>query len=444
LVKPPAGTLAIMGSGELTSTMVQVHKDLLAGLGRNARAVFLDTPAGFELNADQISKRVVAYFRDKVLHPVDVVSIRSRESLSAFDLARALRSLQEADYILMGPGSPTYALRQWRDTPVPEIFEARIEEGGCLTAASAASLTIGRFTLPVYEIYKVGESPFWDEGIDLLGRFGFSLAVVPHWNNAEGGTFDTRFCFMGEPRFRRLEALLPEGVGILGVDEHTACILDFSRDEASVRGIGNVTLRRGGVERAFHKGERFPLGLLRGLSLGESDASSGPGDEDATPEEASPGASGAEGFWDRMHELERRFFQGLEARDSKEATNALLEIDRSVWEAQQDLEAPELISQARELFRELVVQFGMQLEPAGPDPRDVIAPLAEELLARREALRRTSRWEEADALREMLQRAGVMVEDTREGARWQWDPASPAGDSAEDASGGGGGSGREP
>ena len=53
-----------MGSGELTATMVEVHKALLAGLGERPRAVFLDTPAGFQLNVDQISRKAVEYFDD--------------------------------------------------------------------------------------------------------------------------------------------------------------------------------------------------------------------------------------------------------------------------------------------------------------------------------------------------------------------------------------------
>jgi hypothetical protein len=40
------GIIALMGSGELTATMVEVHKGLLAGLAVAPRAVFLDTPAG--------------------------------------------------------------------------------------------------------------------------------------------------------------------------------------------------------------------------------------------------------------------------------------------------------------------------------------------------------------------------------------------------------------
>ncbi len=40
------GIIALMGSGELTATMVEVHKCLLAGLAVAPRAGFLDTPAG--------------------------------------------------------------------------------------------------------------------------------------------------------------------------------------------------------------------------------------------------------------------------------------------------------------------------------------------------------------------------------------------------------------
>jgi peptidase E len=406
-----------MGSGELTATMVQVHKDLLSSLDPSPQAVFLDTPAGFELNVDQISERVVEYFRRRVLRRLTVVSFKSREVASTYEGKKALHTLAEADYVLIGPGSPTYALRQWQGTPVPEIMLERIRAGGCLVAASAAALTVGRSTVPVYEIYKVGVDPFWAEGMDLLGQLGLPLVVVPHWNNAEGGTFDTRFCFMGEPRFRKLEALLPDDVGILGLDEHTACILDFRSDEAEIRGIGVVTLRRDGLETSFKKGDRFPLRVLREGGRVFDEASPNrvetptPADEDRVDE--------SESFWERIHEIERAFQRGLGKRDPAETTNALLELDRSVWKAQQDLEASEVVSQAREVFRDLVVQFGMMLKVSPLDRRECLAPLVDKLLERRTILREAKRWEEADFIREALHEGGVLIEDTPRGSRWQ-------------------------
>ena len=260
-----AGSIVLMGSGELTATMVEVHKEVLARSGNTAQAVFLDTPAGFQLNVDHLSQKAVEYFQTRIHHPLKIASFRSKDTCSASETEQAYRTLRESDYVLIGPGSPTYAALQWADTPIPGILKKRIEEGGCLVAASAAALTVGCQTLPVYEIYKVGTHLHWATGIDILGYFGFDIAVIPHWNNAEGGTHDTRFCYMGKPRFRQLEALLPEHVSVLGLDEHTACIINFAQGVFSIRGIGKVTLRRQGRETVFEKGSAFPLDILRGV-----------------------------------------------------------------------------------------------------------------------------------------------------------------------------------
>src|SRR5512134_1796940 len=160
------GTIVLMGSGELTATMVQVYKDMLARRGASAQAVFLDTPAGFQLNSDQIAARAAEYFRTQVGHTLSLASFKSKETATSFESERALITLRQADLILIGPGSPTYAVRQWSGTPIPEIIAQRLEVGACLVAASAAALTVGRFTLPVYEIYKVGADLYWAEGID--------------------------------------------------------------------------------------------------------------------------------------------------------------------------------------------------------------------------------------------------------------------------------------
>ena len=410
------GTIVLMGSGELTATMVEVHKELLARLGSNPNVVFLDTPAGFQLNADQISAKAVEYFRDKVGHPMAVAGFKSKDAQSAIDSEKAFLTLRQADYILVGPGSPTYAVRQWEGTPIPDILARRVEEGGCLVAASAAALTVGARTLPVYEIYKVGAELRWADGLDLLGRIGLNLVVMPHWNNAEGGTHDTRFCFMGEPRFRSLEALLPKGAHVLGIDEHTACILDLSRSEAVVRGIGGVTLRREGSELLFRKNAVVPLDVLRGSRQTPS-----PPSVSAFSEESSkaPVEHRPDSFWEAIHVLEAQFQSAQEDPDAEGMAAAILELDRFIWASARNLESEESISQARELLREWVVMLGSSW-PTGSDAAGKrLSVLLEDLLRLRDELRRRKRWEEADSLRDCLQRAGVIVEDTGEGARWR-------------------------
>lgn len=411
---PGRGKIVLMGSGELTSTMVEVHKEILKNLEGERKAVFLDTPAGFQLNVDELSQRAVDYFRSRVLHPLSVLSFKAKD-ISPFEAEQAFQGLREASYVLVGPGSPTYAVRQWVGTPVADILAQMTEKGGCFVAASAAALTVGRFTLPVYEIYKVGEPLYWAEGLNLLDRFGLNYVVIPHWNNAEGGTHDTRCCFVGESRFRILASMLPEETAVLGIDEHTACIIDFEKEKVTVRGIGSVTVRRGDKEKIFQRDVSFPLDILRGKDAdtgGKGDEKEGEEIDNETVKDMSGG------FWGRVHAIESAFHRGIES-DPRDAVNAILELDRVIWEARQNLENVEFITQAREMLREHIVLMGARLVSEREGPEHDIRVLIEELLVLRESFRKNKQWRESDALRDCLRKVNVLVEDTPEGPQWQ-------------------------
>ena len=409
------GMIVLMGSGELTATMVEVHKELLGRVAAVPKAVFLDTPAGFQLNVEQISKKAQDYFQAHVQHSLAVASFKSHETITPYEAEQAYHSLRAADFVLIGPGSPTYAVRQWQQSSIPEILINRIREGGCLVAASAAALTVGRFTLPVYEIYKVGHELHWVDGMDVLKHFGFNLVVVPHWNNAEGGNHDTRFCFMGLPRFSQLVSLLPQDVSILGLDEHTACILDFENDEAVIKGIGTVTLQRSGSQMVFDTRERFSLEVLRGGDGGKEWKQTSPVLEDSETDAVTAGGA----FWNQIHQLETNFYEGLETHEAKKSANALLELDRTIWKAQQDLENPEFISQAREVLRELIVLLGMELASSPKSLEDCLAPLVGDLIQLRENFRQKKQWKAADTVRKCLERSGAIIEDTKNGPQWR-------------------------
>jgi peptidase E len=409
------GIITIMGSGELTQSMVSVHKSLIQGLNPPVRAVFLDTPAGFQLNVDQISKKACDYFQSHIQQSMSVASFKSSNETISYEAEKAFKALREADYIMIGPGSPTYAVGHWKESSIPEIFIQRIEEGACLVVASAAALTVGRFTLPVYEIYKVGEDLHWIDGINILGHFGLNIVVVPHWNNAEGGTHDTRFCYMGESRFRKLESLLPEELPIVGLDEHTACIMDLEKWEGSVFGIGRMTIRFKQKERNYEKGERFRLEELFSLEFEnkeKQEAIESYPSVLAIPNQREP-------FWEKVNSLENAFKDSLEENDSAGVTKALLELDKVIWEAQEDLENAEFVSQAREIMRELIVLLGLQLESMPTDKEGFLSSLMDAFLEVRDALRKSSQWELADGFRERLKEIGIIVEDTREGPRWK-------------------------
>jgi hypothetical protein len=409
------GILALMGSGELTATMVEVHKLLLSPYQPEPQAMFLDTPAGFQLNADQIGENAVGYFKQRVGCPLQVASYKSSETISEIDAARTYRQLRQADYLLMGPGSPTYTVSQLKDSPIPEIMVELINRGGCLVAASAAALTAGRYTLPVYEIYKVGEPPHWVEGLDLLGAFGLSLVVIPHWNNAEGGTHDTSRCFMGSSRFTKLVDRLDEPLPVLGLDEHTAIIIDFSAQVFTVHGIGTIVLEHGSAQQHFTPGNAYPLQQLQN-EPGSEEISTEKIQQPVVPDQQTESQTD---FWPRLHTLTAQFQQGMEEDDLGKSAHALLEMDRLLWQAHGELENPEAIAQARDFYREKLAEMGtcQVLSEAGRDR--LLAPLIESLLEVRQHFRENRQFEAADVVRDALGRAAIAVEDTSEGARWR-------------------------
>lgn len=402
------GLIVLMGSGELTATMVEVHKALVRRYGTEARAVFMDTPAGFQLNADQLARKASDYFSSRVGHRLRVVSFKMAGDPAA---ETAFATLRGADYILIGPGSPTYAIDQLRDSPVPAIFHRRIEAGACLVSASAAALAMGRLTLPVYEIYKCGRPAHWVDGLDILGHFGLDLVVIPHWNNAEGGNHDTRFCFMGAQRLARLEALIPVQTPILGIDEHTALIIDLDARALTVRGLGAVTLRRGGRDAVFTSQDQFPFEILSG----EAPAQYAP----APVAHSTPPADGTEPLQRSLRALSAKIKDALAARFAEQATAGLLEMERLLWNGHDELEDNMSSDAARDLFREALAALGAHAARRPASRQACLEPLVEALLELRATLRSQQRWVSADALRDCLRRADIEVEDTSRGVRWR-------------------------
>ena len=410
-MNPPRGVIAIMGSGETTDSMVRVHRTLLGKLPSPAKAVFIDTPAGFQMNADDLFEKAREYFQKRLAQSLERVSFRSK-GIPTFEAEKAYQTLREADYIFVGPGSPTYALKNWRDTPIPQIITDRVRMGGCFVAASAAALTLGRFTLPVYEIYKVGEDLQWVDGLNLLGDFGLPLVVIPHWNNAEGGTHDTRFCYMGEPRLIQLEALLPPQTPILGIDEHTACILDFSAGQALIRGIGEVTLRQGSRQKAFRDGESLPWKELQGFLIPAA------GEKPSGSPRVQTTEPTAEPFRAQVEALKASFNRFLKEHKGDGLAEVLVNLDKLIWKSYREFEDEEQVSQAREVLRGMIVQMGLLLEEVPKDIPSVLGPLMTILLEVRGKLRSAKQWEMADQIRERLLQAGILVEDTPQGSRW--------------------------
>jgi peptidase E len=407
------GMIAIMGSGETTDSMVRVHRSLLEKLSPPVKAVFIDTPAGFQMNADDLYDKAREYFEKRLNQTIDQVSFKSSRNISAYEAEKAYQALRQANYIFVGPGSPTYALKNWAGTPIPQIIFERVQGGGCFVAASAAALTLGRFTLPVYEVYKVGEDLHWVEGLDLLGKFGLNLVVIPHWNNAEGGTHDTRFCYMGEPRLKHLESLLPPEIPILGIDEHTACILDFQAGQFLIRGIGGVTFRHRGIEKTFKDGQALSLEEFKSLGIPP------PAEKTLAPTHPVTAHPGRDSFVDRVKSFQESFADHLQKHHGAGLVEVLVGLDKWIWKSCGEFEDEDAISQAREVLRGMMVQIGLRFDESPKDVPSILSPLMDILMDIRGKLRSAKQWEMADQIRDKLIEAGIIVEDTPQGPRWR-------------------------
>ena len=415
-----------MGSGETAPAMAKVHRALFDRFGTApVPAAILDTPYGFQENADELSTRTMAFFATSVRNPVEVVTYRSRD-VDAVTVATAIARIREARYVMAGPGSPSYALRQWAGGPIPDALAAKVATGGVLTLASAAALTAGIVSIPVYEIYKVGEAPRWLDGLDLLGAStGLSAAVVPHYDNAEGGNHDTRFCYMGERRLRVLESMLPDAAFVLGVDSHTALVLDLEAGTASVVGLGGVTVRVDARSTRFAAGSEISIEAIgeaaRGLRAGRS-AEQVREAALATSDSHPPMARPAGPLLDEMAQLEGAFVAALDGGDVRDAVAALLDLDTAIDARIRAGEDSADLDNAAATFRALIVRLGERAasgpRDGGVDGRDALTPLVDTLLDIRAAARTAGDWAMADRLRDGLAAAGVEVRDGTDGATW--------------------------
>jgi hypothetical protein len=418
-----ARLLCLIGSGETTAKMVSLHARLMRRVGSPpASGVVLDTTYGFQENADEISARAMDYFATRVGRPLNVASLRDRDAIEPIALERFYNQLRDSRYVFAGPGSPTYALRHWRGSLVPELIASRFLEGGCVTFASAAAICLGRLALPVYEIYKVGLPAHWVDGLDVLSRIGLDVVIIPHYDNTEGGSHDTRFCYMGARRMRELESQLPDGVWILGLAEHTAAVFDLEAETMQVWGRGFVALRRAGEERRFRPGPTIALDELRHRYE--------PGDGDSG--RVTPPVNGGRqpahggGYLLEAAEAHRRTFESALTRaDVDAAMSAMFDLEDLVDGPAGDLDREERL-RLRSVYRGMVLRLGEAARRGLADPREVLAPFVELALRLREEARRDRRYREADLVREALSALRVVVRDTPSGPEWSL-PASTGG-----------------
>ena len=257
------GRIAFLGSGETSLAGGRIFETLARLISDPLRIAILETPAGFELNASLVAGRVGEFLKTRLGNykpTIDLIPARKKGTEFSPDNPEILQPLLQANMIFMGPGSPSYVARQLKDTLAWDIIRARHRQGATLIFASAATISVGRWVLPVYEIYKVGEDVHVKDGLGFFADFGMHVSFVPHWNNAEGGVdLDTSRCFIGMDRFKQWCDLLPTENTTVGLDEHTGVIIDFESGMCEVSGVSSVSIVRECDPEIYPSGSKFAL-----------------------------------------------------------------------------------------------------------------------------------------------------------------------------------------
>ena len=345
--------------------MTKVHRDLMKRLSE-VRAVNLDTAYGFQENVPQMTEKLLEYFSTSLHTAFEALHFTSFEHSSDLERTIFKQKVRGASYVFAGPGSPSYALAQWQPLGLTDDLIQVLDDGGTVCFSSAAAVTIGAFTAPIYEIYKVGAAPHWLNGLNLTAHLGLNCVVIPHFDNKEGGNYDTGCCYLGLRRLTLMEHELPEGVATLGVDEHTALIIDLAKDTLAVRGKGHGYWRLGGDVRVIENATVIALDELRSIE---------------PPTRADGPTSVATSDTNTPADLGRLATQGGE--------------------------------QALQAIAQLV-----QLASTGGEGFIDPSALIEGILAARRKAREENQYGLADELRDALVRAGVEVNDTPDGVTW--------------------------
>lgn len=229
-----------------------------------------------------------------------------------------------------------------------------------------------------------------------------------------------------------MEADLPAVTCVVGVDEHTALLLDLEADTAAVTGRGAVVVRVAGADvLTLPAGASVALDELReaaeGRGAAPAAASVGPGRGDL----AGDGDGGRAGRAPAVAEevgraslsqdaavAEAAFSTALAARDADGALAAVLALEAALdaWAA--DPTQSDERTRARATLRGMLTRLGQLAAEGMVDRRDIVAPFVTALLDLRLAARAEKRWADADAIRDVLVAAAIEIRDRPGATDW--------------------------
>ena len=236
------GRLILVGSGEFTSAMDDLDREILAGIARpRARVAIVPTASGLEDTPESWVELGKTHFTALGADVVPVMVLCRDDARER----RWIDALRDVDWIYFSGGRPQHAINVLAGTPFWEEVVRRHRSGAVLAGSSAGAMMLGEKSYAPDDFDAAGlpQRVSVRDGLGVLGGH----FVVPH--------FDLLTQLPPE-RVQAWIAVWPEGLRGIGIDEDTAVV--EGAEGWTVRGRGRaVTMTSFERQHVHATGARF-------------------------------------------------------------------------------------------------------------------------------------------------------------------------------------------
>ncbi len=230
----PHTHIGLVGSGEFTSTMAEIDREILGSIGPSPSVVILPTAAAGEDPEDWALRGIEHFWRLGARS----VALMVLERAHAHD-PENVEAIKHADLLYISGGKTGRLLEALEGSPLWEGFLLARQAGAWLVGSSAGAMALGDWSLVHRPEDGDGTPTQWMPGLGILQGF----AVVPHydaWTEADD-----------------LTAQMVASCTVLGIDEDTALLLEGTHARVAGRGTARVVMAE---SRSSHRSrEAFEL-----------------------------------------------------------------------------------------------------------------------------------------------------------------------------------------
>ena len=202
------GILALLGSGEFTTQVLEIDKFLLFRL-KNPRIAILPTAAGKERDYYRWIDIGVKYFRELGVEAVGIELLNRKDNKNH----EIVKDLNNYNLFYFSGGDPGYLLDTIKDSPAWDVIYKKYVDGAILVGSSAGAMVLGgKVFARIYEYLATGVLKPWEDGIGVV-----DFGVVPHFDKLKED--------LSKEQYLKIVGSIPKDIKVIGIDEDTGYIL---------------------------------------------------------------------------------------------------------------------------------------------------------------------------------------------------------------------------